>query len=557
MNRLLLLIFSFSCFYFSKAQSAYPIIPRPQTIHTVKGHLPINQETVILVENDQLMNEIVFFNAQLHIITGFSLGTTRKEIPGKTTVEIKLLEDSNRISGSYELLTSSGKISIIGYNKAGVMYGLNSLLFLIQKTEKQQVFKVNHCQIIDSPRFAYRGMMLDVSRHFRSVAYIKTHLDRMVMLKLNVFHWHLTDDQGWRIEIKKYPKLTEVAAWRDGTIIGHYPGTGNDNTTHGGFYTQEQVKEIVAYAAERHITVIPEIEMPGHASAAIAAYPFLSCFPDEETVIAKHPSEASQRKGGKKVQETFGVFTDVFVPTEATFAFLQDIIDEIVPLFPGKYIHIGGDECPKDNWKRSTFCQQLIKEQGLKDEHELQSYFIRRMEKYINSKGKQIIGWDEILEGGLAPNATVMSWRGEKGGIEAAQQKHEVVMTPTTYCYFDYSQTKQEDSLVIGGFLPLEKVYGYDPMPEVLRGTENEKYVLGAQGNVWTEYIRYNSKFEYMVFPRLAALSEAVWTQPANKDWEHFQFRLPFLFQWFEQSGFNYSKAWMHNDAAEKMNRRE
>ena len=260
---------------------------------------------------------------------------------------------------------------------------------------------------------------------------------------MNYFHWHLTEDQGWRIEIKKYPKLTEVGAWRNGTIIGHYPGSGNDGIRYGGFYTQDEIKEVVAYASKRYITVIPEIEMPGHSSAAIAAYPFLSCFPNEST---KHPPECawSGDTTGKQVQQTWGVFEDVFCAgKDSTFQFLEDVLDEVMKLFPSKYIHVGGDECPKENWKRCPLCQKRIQDQHLKDEHELQSYFIQRMEKYLNSKGKTLIGWDEILEGGLAPNAVVMSWRGEEGGIAAAKQKHDVIMTPLVSCLFQ-SFTKRE-----------------------------------------------------------------------------------------------------------------
>ncbi|MCU0395115.1 MAG: family 20 glycosylhydrolase, partial [Chitinophagaceae bacterium] len=318
----------------------------------------------------------------------------------------------------------------------------------------------------------------------------------------------------------------------------------------GGYYTQEEVKEIVRYAAERYITVIPEIEMPGHSSAAIAAYPFLSCFPEEETVIKRNASVASQAKKGKKVQETWGVFEDVFVPSEQTFQFLQDVIDEIVPLFPSKYIHIGGDECPKEAWKRSTFCQQLIKEKGLKDEHELQSYFIRRMEQYINSKGKQIIGWDEILEGGLAPNATVMSWRGEQGGIDAARQRHDVIMSPNSHCYLDHSQTRNEDSVTIGGYTTIDKLYSYDPMPAALKGTEFEQFVKGVQGNVWTEYMRSAQKVEYMIFPRLAALSEAAWTQQANKQWNDFANRIPAFLQKLDRMQTQYSRAFFEINSA-------
>jgi hexosaminidase len=351
--------------------------------------------------------------------------------------------------------------------------------------------------------------------------------------KLNTFHWHLTDDQGWRIEIKKYPRLTSIGAYRNGTIIGRFPGTGNDGERYGGYYTQAEIKEVVEYAAERFITVIPEIEMPGHASAAIAAYPELSCFPNEST---KHPPNSPWHGDttGKQVQQTWGVFEDVFCAgKENTFKFLQDVMNEVITLFPGRYIHAGGDECPKENWRRCPNCQQRIKDNNLKDEHELQSYFIQRMEKYLNSKGKTLIGWDEILEGGLAPNAVVMSWRGEKGGIEAAKQKHNVIMSPGNPVYFDYSQSENEDSLTIGGYNPIEKVYAFEPIPKELNADE-AKYILGAQANVWTEYMTNSSKVEYMIFPRMAALSEVLWSPKEKKNWYDFERRLAGQFKRYD-----------------------
>ena len=328
---------------------------------------------------------------------------------------------------------------------------------------------------------------------------------------MNYFHWHLTEDQGWRIEIKKYPKLTEVGAWRNGTIIGHYPGTGNDGIHYGGYYTQDEIKDVVAYAAKRYITIIPEIEMPGHSSAAIAAYPYLSCFPDEATKHNPRTAWAGDSTG-KQVQQSWGVFPDVFCAgKESTFKFLEDVLDEVMKLFPSKYIHVGGDECPKANWKRCPLCQKRIQDEHLKDEEGLQSYFIQRIEKYINSKGKILIGWDEILEGGLARNAVVMSWRGEAGGIAAARQKHKVIMTPGAWVYFDHAQSRNEDSVTIGGYLPLNKTYNYEPVSDSLT-KEQGKYILGAQGNVWTEYMGNERKVEYMIFPRMSALSEVLWS---------------------------------------------
>jgi hexosaminidase len=357
-------------------------------------------------------------------------------------------------------------------------------------------------------------MHLDVGRHFFSVDFIKKYINLMAMLKMNTFHWHLTEDQGWRIEIKKYPKLQEIAAFRDETLIGHYSDKPHqfDGKKYGGFYTQEEIKEVVKYASARQITIIPEIEMPGHSQAAIAAYPELGCTGEQVKVATK-----------------WGVFEEIYCPKETTFKFLEDVIDEVSNLFPGKYIHIGGDEAPKIRWENCEHCQNLIKKEGLKDEHELQSYFIARMEKYINSKGKQIIGWDEILEGGLAPNATVMSWRGTNGAIEAAKQKHTVILTPQSHCYFDHYQSENKNEpLAIGGFLPLEKVYNFNPIPDELT-TEEHQYVLGAQGNVWTEYMQTSENVEYMVFPRAIALSEVLWSAKEHRNYTDFIYRLEYF----------------------------
>jgi hexosaminidase len=450
--------------------------------------------------------------------------------------------DSQQVPGSYQLKIEPKRIYIKG-DAMGRFYAFQTLKQLVTVNAKKEV-TVPICTINDYPRFVYRGMHLDVARHFFSVDYVKKYIDYLAFYKFNTLHWHLTDDQGWRIEIKKYPKLTEVGAWRNGTIIGRYPGKGSDNTPYGGFYTQEQVKDIVQYAANRHITVIPEIELPGHSSAAIAAYPQLSCFPEQKTDIpANMISNKSKAASGKLVQETWGVFEDVFCPTEYTFSFMENVLDEVMALFPSKYIHIGGDECPKDAWKKSPFCQQLMKEKGLKDEHELQSYFIQRIEKHINSKGRQIIGWDEILEGGLAPNATVMSWQGEEGGIAAAKQQHHVIMTPGSHCYLDHSQTVNEDSVTIGSYLPVEKVYGYEPIPKALNKKE-AAYVLGAQGNLWTEYITNSAKLEYMIFPRMAALAEVLWSPKAKRNWPDFERRLPHTLKLYNSWGANYSKAY-------------
>jgi hexosaminidase len=472
---------------------------------------------------------------------------TEDSAAAKVQLHLAALQ-SPKVAGHYKLSIQNGRIDIQG-DAAGRLYALQTLRQLIQRNGNK--IELPCCNIDDYPRFGYRGMHLDVSRHFFDVGYVKKYIDYLAFHKFNTLHWHLTDDQGWRIEIKQYPRLTEVGAWRNGTLIGRYPGKGNDNQPYGGFYTQAEVKEIVQYASDRQITIVPEIEMPGHSSAAIAAYPQLSCFPDEKTVIPnKMASEKSKAANGKLVQETWGVFEDVFCPTEYTFGFLQGVLDEVMTLFPSQYIHIGGDECPKEAWKRSAFCQQLLKEKGLKDEHELQSWFIQRIEQYLNSKGRRIIGWDEILEGGLAPNATVMSWRGEEGGITAAKQLHNVIMTPGSHCYFDHSQTKHEDSVTIGSYLPLEKVYRYEPVPKQLN-EDQAIYVLGAQGNVWTEYITNPAKLEYMVFPRMGALAEVLWSPKEKRHWPGFEERLPKLLEHYKSWGANYSKA--HYDIQAKV----
>ena len=505
------------------------IIPAPVKAETQQGSFTITPKTVIVTGKNEA-STVHFFNDYLQKFYGFKLkevsSASKDYIKLTTPVFLKAPEHEER----YTLQVSSNGIDIQGDSHKGTFYGIQSLIQLLPP-EKSKSLNIPNVNIEDYPRFAYRGLMLDVGRHFFDVDFVKKYIDFIAYHKMNTFHWHLTEDQGWRIEIKKYPKLTQVGACRNGTIVGNYPGKSNDNKRDCGFYTQAQIKEIVKYAADRFITVIPEIELPGHSSAAIAAYPQLSCFPDEPTDIGKTPWGGTVK--GKEVQQTWGVFRDVYCPSEYTFHFLQDVLDEVIELFPSKYIHIGGDECPKDSWKRSSFCQQLIKEKGLKDEHGLQSYFIQRIEKYINSKGRQIIGWDEILEGGLAPNATVMSWRGEQGGIEAAKQKHRVIMTPTTYVYFDYSQRKHDDSLVIGGYLPLEKVYNYNPLPKELT-EEEQKYIVGAQANVWTEYMSNPAKVEYMIFPRLTALSEVLWSPQENKNWDGFKTRLNTQFQRYD-----------------------
>ena len=525
------------------------IIPQPAEMKQprIMASFTISPATQIVLEGSGLENSASFLNDYLQRFYNFKLKVVKKAT-SKNAIVLNYEKMEYPIAGAYTLTINNKGAYIAGDNENGTFYGIQTLIQLLPVPAAAPVSKlpVPYVSIKDYPRFAYRGLMLDAGRHFFPVDYIKKYIDYIALHKMNYFHWHLTEDQGWRIEIKKYPKLTEIGSKRNGTIIGRYPGKGSDNEPYGGFYTQEQIKDVVKYAAARYITVIPEIELPGHSSAAIAAYPQLSCFPDTATFIKPEMiSNASKQQLAagriKLVQETWGVFKDVYCPSEYTFNFLQDVIDEILPLFPAKYIHIGGDECPKDAWKESAFCQNLIKEKGLKDEHGLQSYFIGRIEKYINSKGKSIIGWDEILEGGLAPNATVMSWRGEEGGIDAAKQNHDVIMTPGAYVYLDHAQTKKEDSVTIGGFLPLENVYKYEPIPAALT-EEQGKHVLGAQGNVWTEYMANTRKIEYMIFPRLSALSEVLWSPKAKKDYTDFEKRMQVQFKRYDLWKVNYYK---------------
>jgi len=544
---LLLLLIFMSATMFAQNANEINIVPAPAEIKVSGGsNFTVTKNTVLVLEGSGLENISKLFNDYMQTMYGMKLKISKKEIE-KNSIVLNFERMDKPTQGAYTIRVNSKGVYISGDNESGVFYGIQTLLQLLPSINpKSEIgnlkLEVPQLSITDYPRFAYRGMHLDVGRHFFPVDFIKKYIDYLALHKFNYFHWHLTEDQGWRIEIKKYPLLTSVGGFRNGTIIGRHPGKGNDSLRYGGFYTQEQIKEVVKYAADRYITIIPEIEMPGHSSAAIAAYPQLSCFPDESTKIDSTTPWAGSREG-KQVQQTWGVFKDVFCPSEYTFNFLQDVLDEVMLLFPSTYIHIGGDECPKESWKLSDFCQQLIKEKNLKDEHGLQSYFIQRIEKYLNSKGRKIIGWDEILEGGLAPNATVMSWRGEEGGIAAAKQNHDVIMTPESYVYLNESQTKNEDSLTYGGFLPLEKVYGYEPQPATLNADE-AKHILGAQGNVWTEYMTNDKNVEYMIFPRMSALSEVLWSPKEKRNWKDFEGRLPAIFNRYKMWGASYNPAY-------------
>jgi hexosaminidase len=510
--------------------NASGIIPKPVSLKTNNGTFRIDRNTVIVADEGN-RDAADFFNKYLEDYYGFNLNTAESAQKNYIRFSSRTFVKAPENKEHYTFTSTSKGVDITGDSYDGTFRGTQTLIQLLPPA-KATSLSIPQVSIDDQPRLGYRGLMLDVGRHFFGVDYVKRFIDYIALHKMNTFHWHLTEDQGWRIEIRKYPKLTEVGAYRDGTIIGHHPGTGNDNIRYGGFYTQEEIKDVLEYAKKRHITVVPEIEMPGHAGAALASYSYLGC-----------------TGGPYEVSQTWGVHKDVYCAgNDSVFTFLEGVLDEVMELFPSEYIHIGGDECPKDAWKVCPKCQKRIKELGLKDEHELQSYFIQRIEKYVNSKGKKIIGWDEILEGGLAPNATVMSWRGEKGGIEAAKQDHDVIMTPTTYVYFDYAQQKNEDSLVIGGYLPIEKVYGYEPVPQVLNDAQ-KKRILGGQANVWTEYMSNPRKVEYMIFPRVAALSEVLWSPAKSRNWDDFKKRLPLQLKRYDLWGTNYSRAYQTEKA--------
>ncbi|MBK9734684.1 MAG: beta-N-acetylhexosaminidase [Saprospiraceae bacterium] len=475
--------------------------------------------------NDEKVSEITFLNIYLDDTLKTSYleqlfhNTKRSTFTTIDSANVTATIDTSLGIESYVLDISRQKITIRSGGRAGLQYAFLSLSQVVTFNG----YPLPQLHIEDSPKFTYRGMHLDVGRHFFNANDVKKYIDYMAYYKFNNFHWHLTEDQGWRIEIKKYPKLQQIAAFRKETLIGHYNDNPQkyDGKRYGGFYTQDEVKDIVAYATARNINVIPEIEMPGHAQAALAAYPELGC-----------------RQGPYEVATKWGIFEDVYCPNEKTFTFLQDVIDEIITLFPGKYIHIGGDECPKTAWEKSELCQKIIKDKGIElGEHGLQSYFINRMEKYINSKGKQIIGWDEILEGGLAPNATVMSWRGIEGGIEAARQNHDVIMTPGTHCYFDHYQSESpNEPLAIGGFTTLEKVYSWNPIPDSLE-VDKHKYILGGQANLWTEYIPTYAGVEYMAYAREMAMSEALWSE--SKDYSDFLRRYDRHTDYWKSKGVN------------------
>ena len=494
------------------------VVPQPASLQRTEGSFRIDRNVPVYVDiaDSAILRSVEFLNERLQKAAGFGLKVISNDDPLHHRDEGAILVlDAGLMKEAYNLDVTPKGIVIEYGSGAGVFYAIQTLFQLLpdaifaDSVQRGVRWEVPCCSIEDSPRFPYRGMHLDCCLHFFDIPFLKRYIDLMALHKVNRFHWHLTEDQGWRIEIKKYPLLTEKGQWRKETVVGSLYSGIYDGKPHGGFYTQEEARDLIKYAAERYVTIIPEIEIPGHSLAAISCYPELSCG------LEDHYETATR----------WGIFKQVYCPKEETFKFLEDVFDEIIELFPSELIHIGGDECPKTSWKQCPHCQALIKKLGLKDEYELQSWFIQRMEKYINSKGRQIIGWDEILEGGLAPNAKVMSWLGEEGGIKAAQQHHEVVMSPYPKYYLDYWQGDPDsEPLAMGGPTLLRTMYEYEPVPAVLT-PEERRYIIGVEGCVWTEYMPTPARVEYMAWPRMCAIAEAGWTR-APKDWDGFTGRL-------------------------------
>ena len=515
-----------------KTEANYRVIPIPQEIVMAAGSeftLSSGVKIIYPEGNEAMQRNARYLADYLKKATGMDY-RVEAGTEGKGNILLQVLPDAEKPE-AYQLKVNGEGVVISGASEAGVFYGIQTLRKSIPVVAGSTPVLAG-VEINDAPRFDYRGAHFDVSRHFFTVDEVKSFIDMMTLHNMNRLHWHITDDQGWRIEIKKYPLLTEIGSQRKETVIGRNSGE-YDGKPYGGFYTQEQAKEIVAYAAERYITVIPEIDLPGHMQAALAAYPHLGC-----------------TGGPYDVWTIWGVSDNVLCAgNDSVLTFIDDVLAEIMDIFPSEYIHIGGDECPKVKWQACPKCQARIKALGIKSdakhskEEYLQSFIINHGEKFLNAHGRQMIGWDETLEGGLAPNATVMSWRGEGGGIEAAKQHHDVIMTPNTYLYFDYYQTKdtENEPLGIGGYLPLERVYGYEPMPRSLT-PEEQKYIIGVQANHWTEYIPTLSHLQYMALPRWAALCEVQWSSPEEKNYQDFLSRLPQLIKLYQAEGYNYAK---------------
>ncbi len=506
------------------------IIPNPVSMELNEGFFRINEKTNVLIQPE---------TKELERLAGMLIGKIagaggpEMSIAGKSGSNIIILQISEGLieigDEGYLLEVNPQFVNIKANSGAGIFYGLQTLFQLLPESIESSFgicenanMEIPAVKIKDYPRFSYRGLHLDVGRHLFPVDFIKKYIDLLASYKMNTFHWHLTEDQGWRLEIMAYPLLTEIGAWRKSSPVGR--NEGQDSLPYGGFYTQAEAREIVEYAAQRYVRVIPEIELPGHSQAALAAYPYLSC-----------------TGGPFEVHTWWGVSNEIYCAgNDEVFTFLEKTLDEVMDIFPSEYIHIGGDEAPKLRWESCPKCQKRIENEQLADEHELQSWFVQRIERYLNSKGRKIIGWDEILEGGLAPNATVMSWRGTSGGITAAKMGHDVIMTPGSPCYFDHYQANPENEpLAICCFNPLNKVYEYEPIPEELSEYE-AKHVLGAQGNVWTEYMKTSDHVEYMAYPRAIALAEVLWTPKDKRNWVFFLERLKSHFLRLDHKRVNY-----------------
>ncbi|HTR41080.1 MAG TPA: beta-N-acetylhexosaminidase [Pseudomonadales bacterium] len=516
------------------------IVPWPQKVQEQPGSFELTPQTRIYTDHAS-RDTVKFLTERLRPSTGYPL-TTHEKFFSSTAIKNGIFlttKDANTNLGpeGYELTVSPDSVVIRAPTQAGLFYGVQTLLQLLPpKIYSSNVvagvtWQIPCLQIEDWPRFQWRGLMLDVSRHFFNKSEIETLLDAMALHKLNVFHWHLTDDQGWRIQIKKYPKLTEIGAWRDGVgfdLASNSTTAYGPDGRYGGFYTPDDIHEVLDYAAARHIMVMPEIEMPGHSTAALAAYPQYSC-----------------TGGPFTVPLTAGIFNGIYNPAnEETFTFLDNILAEVFQIFPGKYVHVGGDEVPKDTWKNSTECQAFMKQEGLKNEEELQSWFIRRIQKYVSSNGKQMVGWSEILQGGIAKDATVMDWIG--GATEAARAGHDVIMSPTAFCYFDYYQSgnysAEPPAATYAPPLPLRRVYALEPMPTNLP-EEYQSHILGTQGNLWTEHVPNLKHAEYMIFPRECAIAEVAWSSKSSRNWDDFIRRLQVHGKRLDELGINYRHA--------------
>jgi hexosaminidase len=522
---ILILTASISC---KQSEKSVSLIPLPQSISYSGKVYYLKDKLIIGYKNPEVESLLPLFIGYLgeNDIKSTALKVDFADISANTDIYLILDSTINLTPEAYELEIDELKCVIKASTAAGLLYGMQTMRQMIYQSNSIKR-KIPTLKIFDSPRFEWRGMHLDVSRHFFPKEFIMEYIDYMAFLKMNVFHWHLVDDQGWRIEIKKYPKLTSIGAWRDSTWIGHNDdGTGKyDGIRYGGYYSQDEIREIIAYASERFITIVPEIEIPGHSQAAIASYPKLGCTDDTVSVWTK-----------------WGISPYIYNIDDSTFSFLFNVLDEVITLFPSQYIHIGGDEALKDQWKASIKIQQQMRKLGIKDEIALQGYFTKRIEEYVSGKGRNIIGWDEILECEIPKSAAVMSWRGVETGIAAANKNHKVVMSPTEFCYFDYYQSNDiSEPLAIGGYIPVEKVYSFNPVPEEFTH-EEAGYIIGTQANVWTEYLKSPESVEYMIFPRIFAMSEVQWTNQEKRSYEDFIVRLQHFENYLKKNNINYAK---------------